>query len=222
VVAGEVSGGTGDLLGVPLPVQAVFDAWVARVTPAGVAVHVLQPTVGPAEERFLEVRPIGAAGEYIVGGLYDGDVTFGGTTLSGGSFGYMMARINNVGAPVWVGGNDGGNTVVGLRRFAIDGGGNIRVAGNMPGGTAQYFGLVVPAVNTNCRMLTIDGASGLAIKQDAFAVTGGIGATCNTAVALTPTGSAIIGRLFGVSGSFDEVPVLGVGADDQLLIRLRL
>jgi hypothetical protein len=221
VVVGHVDSGDLDVLGNTRSAGGSFDAFAARVTPAGGLVHLVAVTT-PSDERFYDVHALGTSGDYAVSGLYDVSTTIGGTTLSGGSFGSILARISSAGAPLWVSGlNGAGNSGWGLRRFAVDAAGDLAVAGQMPSSGSTRFGsTVLPASPTALHALRISGSTGeptrVVVPSPSF------GITSSSSVAITGSNRIVLMGHFDGSGDVGGVPITGVGSRDHVVVRLGL
>jgi hypothetical protein len=220
VVVGQFDSGSADIAGAVQAGAGSFDAFAARLTPAGTLVHLLAITTA-SDERFLDVHPVGNGGEYVVSGVYDGSTTVGATTLAGSSFGSILARVSNAGVPLWASGfNGGSNSLWGLRRFAVTAAGDLVVVGQMPSAGNTRFGTTtLPAGTSNLRVLRVSGSTGEPLQI--LEPSPGFGITSASAVALTAGGRAVLMGYFAGSGSVGGVPITGVGDRDQVVVRLR-
>jgi hypothetical protein len=219
VVGGFHIGAT-DIGGVPLSPATGLDAWWARITPAGVVVHVKQ-AAGPGEDRIHHIVTR-QDGDYVVMGQYDGSVTVEGTSLSGSSFGMFMVRVADNSAPVWTTGITGGGGVGFLRRFALDAAGDVHFSSQVgSNGATLVAGTVVPAASSNGRAFVLSGQTGVLVRQAALDVAG-INVSLN-ASAVTGSGRLVaIGQsgsqFANESGSVNGFP-LSAQSRDQLIVR---
>jgi hypothetical protein len=206
--------------GQSLPKGVGLDAFYARFTAAGALVHA-HSIATPNDETIDDVHA-GPNDAYFLSGSYSTTVTIGATTLSNGTPGSFLARIDAAGAVAWASGLEHGSTEKGLRRFAVAANGNVRFAGDMrPDAQGTFGGKSVPAVvkQETTQVLEIDGATGKTLSLLALLAVGSQGFE-GYAIGLAPDGKAIIAGTFDTTCSVAGQSLVANGAYGEYLMKL--
>jgi hypothetical protein len=218
VVTGWFELGDATLAGTTLAAGGIADAFIARLTPAGDLVHATA-IAGANAERIFDVHAIGAAGDYVVGGTYDGSTTIGSTTLSGSNSGTILARFAADGTSLWATGlNGGGGTGYGTRRFAVSPSEELMVIGNLGGGGSIRFGSTpIPSAPTSLRVVRVPGATG---GPAAFLIPSmSVGITSASGIALTANGQPVAIGHYNGDGTVGALPINTLGSNDHVVLR---
>jgi hypothetical protein len=123
--------GTTKLGDAPLDAVGSRDAFVAKIAPGGTVTWA--KSWGMEGEEYCRAVHADAEGNIVVGGVFDRAIQFGPDShASLGSMDVFLAKLNPDGVPIWSD-RAGGNNRDELGRLALDGDGNVILAGSFWG-----------------------------------------------------------------------------------------
>ncbi len=191
------------------------DVFLAKFSPDGT--HLWSKKFGDSNIQYARALAVDSVGNVVISGYFQQQVDFGGgvLTATGSAFDVFVAKFNTGGQHLWSKryGNEADQQA---RSLAVDGSGNVYVAGDAAGSIDFGGGSITATGNPSAFVAKLDGQG----TQLWAKTSNGTGKASANAVAVTSTGTVALAGQF--QGTFDlgGDPLSNIDVDDAFVTLL--
>ncbi|MDI1435074.1 SBBP repeat-containing protein [Polyangium sorediatum] len=188
------------------------DVFLVKFAPDGS--HVWSKKFGDSNIQYARALAVDGVGNVVIAGYFQQQVDFGGgvLTAAGQAFDAFVAKFNATGQHLWSKkyGNDADQSA---KSLAVDGAGNVYVAGEASGAIDFGAGLVMAQGNPSAFVAKLD-SQGAPLWAK---LSSGAGKASANAVAVSPSGAVAVAGQF--QGTFDlgGKPMTNIDVDDAFV-----
>ena len=216
LVAGQFAGTLG-FGGAPLTSTSPLtpDLFVAELDAAGN--HLWSKSFGHPADATVEGIAADAAGSVLVAGCFIGDLGFGGTLLqSPGSHSVFVAKLDATGGHLWSKAFGVGATATCTATVAVDGTGNVLLAGSFGPGSLNFGGGPLMSGASDVFIAKLDATSGHVWSK----VFGTASSEGPPKVAVDSAGNVVVTGAFVGTVDFGGGPLQSAGGGDVFVVKL--